>query len=246
MQFQPLSPDNVLSSLTLVQMLVAALLTSNAGAGGISQALILMNKALEELWPSTSDPIISAAQQQLRQRRWLPALPDGPDPLAAALAELGMTPAARALASDLRQHCPDVTLSALRCLALQLHVSMLDQAQWPRGEPPPANQLSLQQQMLIDCQVLMQIGSERCSLHVATLAAAMLLGSEQPALQATGTGAEALAVQALERSIAARSESLPALHCMRSAAGCLGLTAGSCSHGRGITGTSAGPQRSSV
>ncbi|KAI7838565.1 hypothetical protein COHA_007638 [Chlorella ohadii] len=203
MHFQPVSRANLLSSLTLVQMIVAALLASNAEASGVAHALSLMNGAVEELWPSATDPVIASAQQQLRQRRWLPALPDGPDRLAAALAELGMTPAARALASDLRQHCPDVTLTVVRCLALQLRVAMLDQAQQPRGQPSPANQLALQQQMLVDCQVLVQIGSGRCSLHAASVAASMLLGSEQPALQAAGTGAEALAVQGLERSIAA-------------------------------------------
>lgn len=200
--------DVQLSSLQLVQMLGAAFAALMAGA--CDHGLRLACHALEAAWPPATDPACIAAKQQVLQRSLLPAFPDR---AAAAAPASTATAVARTLSADLRQHCPDITLSALRCLALRLRTMLLERFSGPHADA--ASRLGSEQQVysqfLIDCQVGMSMaeaaGSPAAALQTAFEAAALLLGMQhQPELQQAGIGAEALAEEALSRMVAAKSE----------------------------------------
>lgn len=210
--FRAPGQDASLSSLTLVQMLLAAYFLMSED-GFADESLRLISRVLEAVWPSSSDSVSAAAVQQLRQRRWLPAFtPEmAAAQQAADLEVLPLTPAARSLDSDLRQHCPDVTLSALHRWALQLRVMHLDKLQRPRGMPAaaPPDQLAMQQQLLQDCQLILRLAAAdqpAVAMYAAFGAATVLLSTQQPALQPASMGAEGLAMEALDGLIAAKSE----------------------------------------
>lgn len=201
--------------MTLVQMLVAALLAYGSSVAAHAMALHLCSQALEIVWPPDTDPAWSAAERQLPRRAWLPAFPDAAS-AAAAAAQQPLSAAACALDADLRAHCPDVTLGALRCLALQLRLMVLGHL--GKTQHPSRERLALQQQSLIDCQMLMSLGAAgrpSADVKAASNAAArllvylhgeLLLFSSQPELVPAGRGAEALAAEALRRTVADRSE----------------------------------------
>lgn len=123
--------------------------------GGVryGQALQLASLLETALWPPDSDPATQAAKRQLRQNRWIPAFGEEPAPEPAAL-----TAVARALDADLRRHCPDLTLADVRCLVLQQRLMVLERLvdRSAIAALGPA-ELALQQQVLIDCQLIMHI-----------------------------------------------------------------------------------------
>lgn len=202
-----------MSSVTAVQMLAAALMMSSAQTTpACKQGMLMTSQVLEHLWPPDTDPACRAAEDRLLQRGWLPAFADAPA-AAAAAPEAPPSAAARALDADLRRHCPDVSLDALRITALLQRRMLLHRLEEPRDapRPAPADLLSMQQQILIDCQVVMSLaaGSEpAAALNAAADAASCLLGARSPQLQAGGAGGEALAAQAMERMVAEKSECL--------------------------------------